>query len=386
LQVAPIRPDGAGLPAAARASLERFLRLPAALDLLFQLVCQMGLVQIAGTAPVKLDPARAQPFLQAALAERSRQLAEAWRVARDWNDLRRVPGLVFEGSGWRNDPLRARQALLDLLAGVPPGQWWSLDSFVASVKERQPDFQRPAGDYDSWYIRAAATQAYLRGFENWEQVDGALVRWIVGQPLVWLGLLDVSEPAGAFRVTPYGAAFWGQGSWDALPPDPSSALTVAADGQVRVPAGASAHDRFQIARIADWAPPESGLETIPGRAVGGVVHRYRLTPASLARAAAKGITVERVLAFLERAAPGQPAVPRLAHALRRWSQHGAEAGLYPMTVLKLSSQALLETLRQDPSVRGLLGETLGPMAVSIAPEHLPALRQALAELGIFVEE
>ena len=84
----------------------------------------------------------------------------------NFNELRLLPGLKFEGD-WTNDPLRTRQAILELVSQIPENRWWSLAAFVAAVREQHPDFQRPAGDYDSWFIR---------------QDD----RWIA--QLLWVGL------------------------------------------------------------------------------------------------------------------------------------------------------------------------------------------------------
>jgi hypothetical protein len=30
--------------------------------------------------------------------------------------------------------------------------WYRLEDFVAAIREASPDFQRPGGDYDTWYI------------------------------------------------------------------------------------------------------------------------------------------------------------------------------------------------------------------------------------------
>jgi hypothetical protein len=354
------------------------IRNPAALPLLLHLLRRLGLLTGGlGRDPLKLDPEHVQPFLLATPAERQRQLAEAWRDAPDWNDLLHVPGLVFEGSAWRNDPLTARQAILGLLAAVPAGVWWSLPAFVQAVKERQPDFQRPAGDYASWYIRDAAGGEYLRGFENWERVDGALVAWLITRPLAWLGLVELATPGGpepGFRLTPSGAALLGQAGWDAGDADEPQALDLSPDGLVRVPAAASALHRFQVARIADWLAPEPGP-----------VYRYRLTPASLGRAARKGITPARILAFLESAAPGHAALPALSAALQHWERHGPEAALRDVAVLRLASPDLLDRLRREPSLRDLLGETLGPAAVAVRRADVPALRAALAGLGLLLD-
>jgi hypothetical protein len=287
---------------------------------------------------------------------------------------------------------------VNLLAEVPPGEWWSLDSFVAAVKDRQPDFQRPAGDYDSWYIRDAATQTYLRGFESWERVDGALVRWIIQQPLYWLGLLDLftAESAeiaefgdtsfeisvrsansavspSAFRITPYGAAFLGRGEWPVAEAEAPVSFQVGADGTLRVPASASRYDRFQVARVSNWLPAE------------GDDYLYRLAPASLSRAGKQGIKISHIIAFLQKATGGEDLPPALVGALHRWERAGGEAALKDTVVLKLNNPALLETLQRTPKVKRYLGESLGPNAVEVRRDGIEKLRAALAEVGILVD-
>jgi hypothetical protein len=391
LQIEPVKLEGAVFPPKAREALAPFLRRPEALDFFTHLVIRLNL---AAGMPLKPEPAQARPFLEANFAAQSGQLAGAWRASKEWNDLFHLPGLVCEGKGWRNDPLQTRQALLDLLAAVPPGQWWSLDAFVAAVKDRQPDFQRPAGDYDSWYIRDAATQAYLRGFENWERVDGALIRWLMAGPLFWLGLVDVSsagsaehaekgkavnsasaDPAysalQAFRVTPYGAAVLGREAWPA--PGEAAPIRVGGEAVVRVPASASRYDRFQIARVSHWVALEKDT------------YLYRLTPASLVRAGQQGIKVSHVLASLQKALGEAPLPPLLVGALKRWERAGAEIALTDSVVLRVKSPDLLETLRRTPKVKRYLGEDLSPTAVEVRRADRDKLREALAELGILVD-
>src|SRR5690606_27519516 len=86
----------------------------------------------------------------------------------------------------------ARGKVLAWLQAAPPSQWWSLTAFVADVKQHQPAFQRPSGDFDAWYLRDAQG-AYLRGFEHWESVEGALLRYLISGPLHWLGLLELAS-------------------------------------------------------------------------------------------------------------------------------------------------------------------------------------------------
>ena len=126
-----------------------------------------------------------------------------WKV-KSFNELRQLPGLIFEGE-WKNQPVVTREFLLNLLDAIPEGKWWSLSAFINDVKAKYPDFQRPSGDYNSWFIKRESDEEYLRGFEHWDQVDGALIRYFITGILFWLGQVDLAAPEKgeeptAFRV------------------------------------------------------------------------------------------------------------------------------------------------------------------------------------------
>jgi hypothetical protein len=59
-------------------------------------------------------PEPTRTFLEASRGDSLAQLACVWQRSETINDLRMLSGLVFEG-GWQNDPLRARQSILDFL-------------------------------------------------------------------------------------------------------------------------------------------------------------------------------------------------------------------------------------------------------------------------------
>ena len=172
----------------------------------------LALLQAAGLVDSEgaVQPQAARAFLEAPRPAALLRLWQAWLHSADCNDLRLMPGLRSEGE-WRNDPIQARQAVLDFLAGVPPETWWSLSAFVHAVRQRHPGYQRPANDFDSWYLRDAKSGEYRRGIAHWEAVDGALLRYLIGGPLRYLGLLEVALPAegappAAFRWSSWAAA------------------------------------------------------------------------------------------------------------------------------------------------------------------------------------
>ena len=82
---------------------------------------------------------------------------------------------------------------------------------MTAVHQQQPDFQRPAGDYDSWFLRDQQSGEFLRGFEHWDEVDGALLRYLICGPLHWLGGVDrparQRRPPGGISLDRLGGRF-----------------------------------------------------------------------------------------------------------------------------------------------------------------------------------
>lgn len=262
---------------------------------------------------LKPYPPRAKEWLKERRAKQFFSLAATWREDKTWNELRQVEDLRCEDTGWSNDPLLARRKLLEHLSRCRAGRWLSLDSFIAAVKKFDPDFQRPDGDYASWYIRHASTGEYLMGFERWDEVEGALIKYIIGRPLWWLGEVALGyaadeESFSCFLITSWGEALLKlkEGEEITLPeegeePEP---LTVETDFTIRVPAGTDLYKRFQLERFAQ--AESRGEEAL-----------YRLTRRSLERARRQGISAQMILNFLRRNAAGK--LPsNVERALQRW--------------------------------------------------------------------
>ena len=334
--------------------------------LLAKLLHAAGLLDRTGLP----DPEPARSFLEAERGPALAHLAGAWLAADTFDELRLLPGLSAEGD-WTNDPRRTRQAVLAFLSGVPPLAWWSLPAFVAAVRQQFPDFQRPAGDYDSWFLRHQASGEFLRGFEHWDAVDGALLRYLVCGPLHWLGIADLACPApgsppAAFRFTPWAADLLQGAAPSGLPPEETSGLLARSDARLFLPRRLQRLARYQVARFCEWEK-----ETPEG-------YHYRLTPVSLERARKQGLTVAHLLALLRKHAAGVP--PSLVRALERWEQHGAQARLEALVVLRVTVPEVLQALRASRAAR-YLGEPLSPTAVAIKPGAAHKVLAALAELG-----
>lgn len=327
-----------------------------------------------------IDPAKNFPnpdttrhFLEMPRGKALAHLARAWMHSTQFNELRLLPGLQTEGE-WHNDPLRTRYTILEFLSSVPRDTWWSLPAFVADIKELQPDYQRPAGDYDSWYLRDAATGKFLRGFEHWDEIDGNLIRYMVTGPLYWLGILDLAAPSRGAFPTAFRFSVWADDLLNGAPPqgleNEDDSLLVSSDARLRVPRLVPRTTRYQAARFCIW---EGERE---------MVYAYRITPASLERARQQGLLISHLLKLLQSYALAVP--PSLVTALERWEKRGSEARIERAMILRVRSPKMLKTLKNSRAAR-FLGDPLGPTVITVKPGAWEKVLAILAELGYLGE-
>ncbi len=291
-------------------------------------------------------------------------LTRAWRESESLNELRLVPGLVCEGE-WINQPRVTREFQFSLLEALPKGKWWSLPAFIRAIKDKYPDFQRPAGDYNSWFIKRLSDGTFLRGFSSWDEVEGALVRYLITGPMFWLGVVELARPeenenVTAFRIVEKQVTSAEKGK-----------LTVSSNGRIIVPRLVPRVVRYLIARFCEWelAKPDD--------------YRYRVTTGSLKKAREQGLKVGSLLSLLARNAASE-IPPAFIKALKRWELKGTEASIEIRTVLRVSRPEVLDELHKSKAGR-FLGESLGPVTAVVKPGAEAKVLGTLAELGLLAE-
>jgi hypothetical protein len=315
---------------------------------------------------------KVKAFLEASRADALNMLAEAWKSSQTFDELRLVPSLICEGE-WTNQPQVTREFLLDLVNAIPQNKWWSIPAFLRAVKEKYPDFQRPAGDYDSWFIKRAADGQYLRGFAYWDQVDGALIKQFI-QTLHWLGMADLAAPeegkeAAAFRVTtlnvePFDKLRAGSSTFNGK-------LSVTSNGKITVSRFFSRAARYQISRFCEWEEPKAD-DFI-----------YQVTARSLSHAKEQGLQAGQLLAMLVKHT-NSAVPPALVKALKQWEAHGTEARVKNLLVLRVARPEVVDELRKSKAGK-FLGEVLSPTAVVIKNGAESRALAALAEMGLLAE-
>ncbi|TFG48379.1 MAG: hypothetical protein E4H33_04290 [Anaerolineales bacterium] len=298
---------------------------------------------------------------------------DSWRSSAAHHDLLLLPGIQLEANP-ELDSVRIRKLILNFLHSLNTQEWWSIESFVTQVKEREPDFLRIGGEYESMFIKNTASGEFLTGFLSWEAVEGALIRYLLTGPLFWLGLLDLASAAAgeaplAFRLSTYFSAMI-ENSPPALALRHPERIQVRAKGEIRMTLNIPHKIRYQVARFCEWGP------------VKAEAYLYTLTPASLTRAEKQGLRVAHLLSLLKNHAEAIP--PNILAALERWEKSGVQASIAPKTVLRLGSPAVLKALKKSKASR-YIQEQLGPTVVIIQEGSQEKIAAALVELGFFVE-
>jgi hypothetical protein len=318
---------------------------------------------VKGTVP---QPEPVKAFLESPRADALAMLQNAWMESDSFNELCLMPTIVCEGE-WKNQPQETREFLLNLIDAIPEGKWWSINAFVRDIKQKYADFQRPAGDYDSWFIKRASDGQYLRGFASWDQVDGALIKYFITHILHWLGQVDLCIAEGATEPTSFQiSSLQSQGT-----NGENQKIHVSSQGLISVPRLAPRVVRYQISRFCEWEAPKED------------VYRYRISTNSLRKAREQGLKIEHLVALLSRHADaGVP--PSLLRALKRWEVNGTEARVQTQVILKVSKPEVLEEMRRSRAAK-FLGEVLSPTTVIIKGGAVQKVMEALTELGLLTE-
>jgi len=355
------------------ATLERRLRGEASherLHLIQRLIRKAKLV-VNERGRVKPGP-QAQEWLRSKPLDRSRVLFQAWRSDKGGHELHSVNGLRWESTGRPHDASVPREAILSHLAQCPAGAWISLASFIKAVKTTDPDFLRPSGDYDSWYIRDTEAKRFLTGFESWDQVEGKLIAHVITRPLRWLGAVAVGEEDGVkrhitFRLSPMGLAFLDLES-PRPEPEESGAFTLGQDFLIRAPQNANLYDRHQLERFTEWQGERDGTLF------------YHLTRASVWRGRAQGIEIRQMIAFLSRVT-AKTMPDEVARAMAEWGTRYGKITLREAILLQTPDAETMRHLREHKPLADLLREQLSPRTILVEEGSLDLVVKQLKQMG-----
>lgn len=321
-----------------------------------------------------LDPDQVRLFLESPREISLLQLVNHWIENKQLNEMELIPDFIIEGVLDRNHQ-KVRQFLLDQISLIPTGQWWNLESFVAYVYQINPDFQRPAGNYDTWYIKKAETGEYLRGFEHWDAIDGTFLRFMLTGPLFWLGLVDLASSESDSNIQAFKCSNWYADLLSNQPPgsikQEDVKLLIDSYGKIVIPLRFSRTIRYQISRFCDWN----------GKSKDG--YAFQISPISLQRAKDQGLKINHLLKIVQSVIP-HPFPPKLKNALEKWENHGTLAHFTHAILLHVADPEAINQL-QTTSVKKFIQAVLNPNTVVVLPNGVEQVRKVLIEMGYLSE-
>ena len=334
------------------------------------ILTDMKLVSANGT----VDPDQIRLFLEAPGETALIQIVKYWLESIQINEMEFVPSLVIEGMLDHNS-VKTRKFLIDQISLIPSDLWWNLESFVYYVYQTNPDFQRPAGNYDTWYIKDPETGEYLRGFENWHRIDGAFIRYMVTGPLHWLGLIDLSSTSAENQPVAFKCSTQCIDLLSNQPPKgiitKEEKIHIDSYGKILIPFHFSRAIRYQVSRFCEWN----------GRSKDGYI--YNISPKSLNRSKDQGLKISHFLKLVQSSLT-HSFPPKLKHALERWEQNGTQAYFSNVVLLKVSDPEAITQLQTSP-VNKFIQAILNPNTAAINPNGMEQIRKTLIELGYLSE-
>ena len=302
------------------------------------------------------------------------KVAKHWLESARINELRLLPGLIFEGK-WKNDSVLPRKRLLQLLEALEDRQWVSLKEFVEWGHYREPDILRSGGEYDSWFIRSAADETFLKGFKHWHEIEGEWLRFMIGNVMHPMGYVDLmfdkkSDAVNAFRKSESFEKLIRGESLQERRTD-VDCFTVQKNGNVLVRPDCTREALYHIARICQWETRR-----------GGKIH-LTLNHKSLMRAKIQGLTSANIIALIKKYGRG-PLPENIIKGIAGWEKPTNSAALEPHTLIRTDEKSTLERILKGPA-KDMITEHLNDRIALIRKKDAGRLAEKLAEMGIFIE-
>lgn len=299
-------------------------------------------------------------------------LAEVWMKAESLNEINFIPQLDIEG-GWKNNAVETRMVVLDVLKKLPAGKWIAINDFVSWFQDNHPDFMRTRGEFESWLVKSVETGGYLRGFENWDAVEGSYLRFIIANPSYWLALTDLGNQSRSSSPTHFRKSVKAELILNGEAPDyhwiQRNTFLVDNTGKLIIDRMFPRDIRYQIARFCDLEVSTTNQFI------------YRITPGSLSRISNQGLKISQLLSTIKKY--GKKPIPKnIAAALQRWETHQTEAVVEAAVILRVQNQKAIEQLLKSQAGEYII-ERFNPTTVSIKKGAAPFIQAALLNMGIF---
>lgn len=354
------------------------------IDMLFSVALTLGLVKRSKSSADSIKP----HYVQGPLFEKwslmdvvnqTHSLLEYWLEGQHWID---IAGINFDQSdSYYLDILAGRKAIIAFLSTCTPGQWYTMESLLRTMKDRDPYVLRPRQPA----MGVAGFRSARNMMANWYKSDGEIIIGMLSSTLHELGivtlgyqqsqLLDKDEPVNpdAFMLTDLATAVLqtkGESSYNAASPANDRSLIV--------------QPSFELLLLqSDLPTVYSLLPFALGNQI-GIVSRLTLTRNSVLRGLEAGRNIEQMLKILEE--HSQKELPQnVVYTLRDWTKSYKEVTISQVLLLDVPSEAIANEICSSSKLSAFGLRKIAPCIIAVdSVTSLPNLRRALEKEGIVV--
>ena len=188
------------------------------IEFYFALLERIGALSGAAGEPIDTHREALLRFLRLPSADKVRTLWRAWTLNEDWSEMgtvldapssemrlrRSLAYPNYKATDLYQEWKSGRQAVLRFLSLLPENRWISINGFLATVFQVDPNLLHAQTDPSIWWLESTKTgKQFGTTFEDWQQSYGRFIVAMIEGPLAWLGLVHLGYSV-AGKPTPRG--------------------------------------------------------------------------------------------------------------------------------------------------------------------------------------
>ena len=308
-----------------------------------------------------------------------------------WRSPRRSPGYqeFLAEMGW------ARLRLARMVARLPVGLWFEIDSVLRTVQGLQPGWlmeynsrhdnpgSRNARDTLATGASIGKTRVDPFRYADWLKAYGQVHQTFLTHTLLWLGLVDVGWQDGqpkALRLSAFGEFLVGRQPDFELPAPQTSApaLVMRADWGLELSLETAPLDLVNLlVKIAAPPPaPEAGKNKQPAQKL-----VYKIYEGGLGQAFDEGWSLDQIVSLLENGLGAPLPAELLARMQPLWERFGRLHLYDDMTLIEFGDDFCLPELLAATSLSQILLTTFTPRLVAVRTDKAAVYLAELQSRG-----
>ncbi|MBN1354741.1 helicase-associated domain-containing protein [bacterium] len=305
--------------------------------------------------------------------EQLMDLYHSWLEDDGYDEFRNISDFRILSAGLRNPARTARKTAMRIIGSFQPGRWIPLNGLLEYFRQTHPRFLRPMPDDRHWRVQMVSGMADRENVTGWDLPETHMILFYISGPLLWLGAItlgmDQSDNPDSILINPLGEYIFGKRSPDTELPETVAANTIIIqpDHEILVPENAVLSIRYMV-------------ETFTELVLSGPISRYRISRNSIAGGLLRGLTVPRILDFLQSVSIS-PVPQNVQASIEFWGEQHGRVMLKHAILLETQDAYLMKELLMRPAIRRKLQDQIGATHATVHAGNLNALLKEIKKAG-----